>query len=64
MDELDQLRLHTAKEREAARLRRALTEQRRALVKSAFERGFTGPQVATAAGCSKQMAYKLRDQAG
>jgi hypothetical protein len=61
MNALDSLRLHTAKEREAKRLRDRLAAERAVLVKAAFAEGHTGPAVAKAAGCSKERAYQIRD---
>jgi hypothetical protein len=61
MNALDNLRQHTAKEREAKRLRDHLAEERAVLVKAAFAEGHTGPAIAKAAGCSKERAYQIRD---
>lgn len=61
MNALDALRQHTAKEHAAKRLRDHLSEERQALVIAAFAEGHTGPAIASAAGCSKERAYQLRD---
>lgn len=63
MNALDQLRQHTVKEREAKRLREHLADQRKILIDAAFAEGHTGPEVAAAAGCSKERAYQIRDGA-
>lgn len=61
MNALDALRQHRAKEREAKRLRDRLADERETLVKTAFDEGHSGPEVAAAAGISKERAYQIRD---
>lgn len=61
MNELDALRQHTSKEREAKRLRDRLADERQLLVKAAFAAGYSGQQVGAAIGLSAERAYQIRD---
>lgn len=62
MDTLQELRLNRQREREAKSLRERITADRDRLIREAFAEGHSGPEVAQAAGCSKERAYQLRDR--
>lgn len=53
--------MHVAREREAKRLRDNMAATRQLLVRAAFAAGFNGPEVAQAAGFSKERAYQVRN---
>ncbi len=61
VDTLQELRHNRQRERAARDLRERITQERDSLVKRAFAEGHSGPEVAQAAGCSKERAYQIRD---
>lgn len=61
MDILDCIRANRERHREHTEAADALDSQLQSLVKTAFEQGHTGPQLAAVLGISKERVYQIRD---
>lgn len=61
MDIVDRIRANRERHREHTDAADALDSQLRDLVKTAFEQGHTGPELATVLGISKERVYQIRD---